>query len=55
MAVFAPYRADDLAVSPLGERAAITVEQAQGFTFADGPAPSADASIEVTVGELLAC
>ena len=47
--VFVPYHVDDLAVSLDGEPAAMTIEHAQGFTFAYGPAPSADATIEVIV------
>ena len=53
--VFVPYHADDLAVSLDGEPAAMTIEHAQGFTFAYGPAPSADATIEVTINGQPAC
>ena len=53
--VFVPYQADDLAVSLDGEPAPMTIEHAQGFTFAYGPAPSPDATIEVTINGQPAC
>ena len=53
--VFVPYRADDLVVSLGGEAATVTIEHSQGFTFAYGPAPSPDPTIEVTVGGRPAC
>jgi hypothetical protein len=33
----------------------MTIEHAHGFTFAYGPAPSPDTTIEVTVGGQPAC
>jgi hypothetical protein len=54
--VFVPYLVDDLEVALDGVAAAeMTVEHAQGFTFAYGPAPVADPDIEVTVNGGPAC
>ncbi len=53
--VFVPYLADDLAVSLDGAPAPMTIEQSQGFTFAYGPSPSPDATIEITINGQPAC
>ncbi len=53
--VFVPYRTDRLGVSLDGQPAELTVEHAQGFTFAYGPAPSANPTIEVTVNGQPTC
>jgi hypothetical protein len=53
--VFLPYLADDVQVSVGGERAEVSVEQAEGFTFAYGSVPRARGRIEVLVGGQPAC
>jgi hypothetical protein len=53
--VFVPYLVDDLQVTIGGEPAEMTVERAEGFTFAYGPAPAAGGPIEVLVGGQPVC
>ena len=53
--VFVPYLVDDLQVSIGGAPAEMTVERAEGFTFAYGPAPAAGGPIEVLLGGQPAC
>ncbi len=53
--VFVPRVVDDLTVLLDGQPAEATIEHAQGFTFAYGPAPSVDATLEVTVDGQPAC
>jgi hypothetical protein len=51
-----PYLVDDLGVALDGVAAAeMTVEHSGGFTFAYGPAPTADPDIEVTINGRPAC
>jgi hypothetical protein len=54
--VFVPYLVDDVGVALDGVAAAeMIVEHAEGFTFAYGPAPTADPDIEVTINGRPAC
>ena len=54
--VFVPYLVDDVDVSLNGVAAAdMTVEHAEGFTFAYGPAPVPDPDIAVTIDGRPAC
>jgi hypothetical protein len=54
--VFVPSLVDELQVSIGGEPAAqMTVEHAEGFTFAYGPAPAAGGPIEVLIGGQPSC
>jgi hypothetical protein len=50
-----PYLVDDLDVALDGVAAEMTVEHAEGFTFAYGPATTADPDIEVTINGRPAC
>ena len=53
--VFVPDHVDDLDVSVGGTPLPMTIEHAEGFTFAYGPSPSADHDIAVTVDGRPAC